>query len=132
MIRYSEKRKVLSILKNLRNERSNGAFLRNVLLSDSSNSDVHSFNSSEDDLECVRDMMVQSAIEEVEQSRYLFHQPKYRDRKKVFNWRDIIKENSEIFSSDKFRTEFRMTRYAFNAIFSLINQHAVFKKQGIK
>ena len=75
MVRYSEKRKVLSILKNLRNERSNGAFLRNVLLSDSSNSDGDSFNSSEDDLEYVRDMMVQSTIEEVEQSRYLFRQP---------------------------------------------------------
>jgi len=71
--------------------------------------------------------MVQSAIEEVEQSRYLFRQPKYRDRKKVFNWRDIIKENSEIFSSDEIRTEFRMTRYAFNVIFSLINQYSVFK-----
>jgi len=119
-------------LENLRNERSNGAFLRNVLLSDSFNSDGDSFKSSEDDLECVQDMMIQSAIEEVEQSRYLFRQPKYRDRKKVFNWRDIIKENSEIFSSDEFRTEFRMTRYAFNVIFSLINQHAVFKKKEIK
>jgi len=103
-----------------------------VSLSNSSYSDGDPFNSSEDDLECVQDMMVQSAIEEVEQSRYLFRQPKYRDRKKVFNWRDIIKENSEIFCSDEFRTEFRMTRYAFNAIFSLMNKHAVFKEEDIK
>jgi len=132
MVRYSEKRKVLRILYNLRNERSNGAFLRNVVLSDSSNSDGDSFDSSEDDLEYLRDMMVQSAIDEVEQSRYLFRTHKCRDRKKVFNWRDAIKENSKRFSSDEFRTEFRMTRHAFNSIFSLINQHKVFKKQGIK
>ena len=67
-------------MENLRSERSNGEILRNEVRSDSSNSDGDSFNSSEDYLECVRDMMVQSAIEEVELSRYLFRQPKYRDK----------------------------------------------------
>ena len=129
MVRYSKKRKVLRILENLRNERSNSAFFRNVLLSDSS--DGHSCESSDDDLECIRDMMVQSAIEEVEQSRYLFRTHKYRDRKKVFNWSDAIQENSKRFSADEFRTEFRMSRHAFNVIFPLIHQHKVFKKEGI-
>jgi len=100
-----------------------------VLLSDSSDGD--SCESSEDDFECIRDMMVQSAIEEVEQSRYRFRTHKYRDSKKVFNWSDAIQENSKRFSADKFRTEFRMSRHAFNAIFPLIHQYKFFKKEGI-
>ena len=100
-----------------------------MLLSDSSDGD--SCESSDDDLECIRDMMVQFAIEEVEQSRYLFREHKYRDRTKVFNWSDAIQENSKRFSADEFRTEFRMSRHAFNAIFPLIHQYKFFKKEGI-
>ena len=68
-----------------------------MVLSDFSDCDGDSFDSSEDDLDYVRDMMVQAAIEEVEQSRFRFRQPNYRDINKVFNWRDIIKENSKRF-----------------------------------
>ena len=70
-------------------------------------------------------------LQSVEQSRYLFRTHKYSDRKKVFNWSDAVQENSKRFSADEFRTEFRMSRHSFNAIFPLIHQHKVFNKEGI-
>jgi len=103
MVRYSKKEKILRTLRKLSNERSSGVFIRNVLMSDSSNSDGDSFTSSEDDMECLRDMILGDAIDKIGQSRYLFHAEKYRDRRKSFSWRNCIKESRKRFSSDEFQ-----------------------------